>query len=119
MGILLQKLLHQGGLVSREVVEDDVDLLPWRTRGGDFLQESDEVLAGVASRGPSVNPAGGCFQGGIEGERAMPVVFETMLLGASGGKRQDGIEPIQRLDGGLFIDARKRRHAWAGSDTGR
>jgi hypothetical protein len=111
--MLFQELPDQGSLVSREVVEDDVDLLAWRTQGGDFLQESDEVLAGVASRGLSVNPAGGSFQGGIEGERAVPLVFETMPLSAAGRKGKDGIEPIQSLDGGLFIDA-KTAACWGG-----
>jgi hypothetical protein len=97
------------GLVSREVVEDDVDLLPGRTQGGDFLQESDEVLAGVASRGRSVNPAGGSFQSRIEGERPMPVIFETVPLGAAGRKRQNRIEPVERLNGGLFVDAEEGR----------
>ncbi len=100
---------HQGGLVSREVVEDDVDLLPGRAEGDDFLQESDEVLTGVASGGFAVHAAGGRFQRGIERQRSVAVVLEAVTLGPSGRERQDGIEPIQGLNGGLFVDAEDGR----------
>ena len=46
-GMLLQELPHQRGLVSREIVEDDVDLLIGRPQGHDFRQEDDKVAAGV------------------------------------------------------------------------
>jgi hypothetical protein len=29
----------------------------------------------------------------------MPEIFETVPLGAAGRKRQDGIEPVERLNG--------------------
>ena len=45
-GILLQELPHQRGLVSREIVEDDVNLLIGRAQGYDFLEEDDKVAAG-------------------------------------------------------------------------
>jgi hypothetical protein len=35
--ILFQELPHQGHLVSREIVEDDVDLLPGCAKRDDFL----------------------------------------------------------------------------------
>ena len=35
----------------------------------------------------------------------MAVVLEAVTLGASRRKRQNGIEPIQGLDGGFLIDA--------------
>lgn len=57
-GMLLQELPHQRGLVSREIVEDDVDLLIGRTQGHDFLEEDDKVADGVACGGFSVNAAG-------------------------------------------------------------
>ena len=38
----------------------------------------------------------------------MPVVLETMTLGASRRERQNRIEPIQGLDGGFLIDAEHR-----------
>lgn len=69
--MLLQKRMYQGSLVSREVFENDVDLLPGRAQGDDFRQESNEVLARVASGGFSMHPTGGRFQRGIEGQCAM------------------------------------------------
>jgi hypothetical protein len=109
MGMLLQEVPHQRGFVSREVVEDDVDLLPGRAEGDNFLQEGNEVLTGVASGSLSVNPAGGRFQCRIEGERAVPVVLEAVTFGAAGGKRQYWIEPVQSLNGSLFIHAENGR----------
>ena len=38
-GMLLQELPHQRGLVSREIVEDDVDLLIGRAQGHDFQSQ--------------------------------------------------------------------------------
>jgi hypothetical protein len=48
VGMLVQELSYECVLVCREVVEDDVDLLPGRAQGDDFLQESNEIPAGVA-----------------------------------------------------------------------
>ena len=110
---------HQRGLVSREIVEDDVDLLTGRAQGDDFLQESDEVLTGVASGGFAVNAAGGGVQRRIQRQGSVPVVLETVALGAARRKRQDRIEPIQRLNGGLFIDTKHGRMLREGSDTAR
>lgn len=39
----------------------------------------------------------------------MSVVLEAMTFGASWGERQDGIETIQSLNGGLLVDAEHRR----------
>lgn len=39
----------------------------------------------------------------------MPVVFESVALGATGGKPQHRIEPVQRLNGGLLIDTEHGR----------
>jgi hypothetical protein len=36
---------------------------------------------------------------------AVPVVLEAVAFGASRRERQDGIETIQGLNGGLLIDA--------------
>jgi hypothetical protein len=57
-GILLEKLLDQPGLVSREIIEDDVDLLAGWAEGNDFLQKADEVLTGVACGGLAMDAAG-------------------------------------------------------------
>jgi hypothetical protein len=45
-----EKVANQLGFVGREVVEDDVNLLPGRAQGDHFLEEGHEVTAGVAGR---------------------------------------------------------------------
>jgi hypothetical protein len=107
MGMLFQEVAHQRGFVGREVVEDDVNLLPGRAEGDDFLQEGNEVLTGVASGSLSVNPTGGRFQGRIEGERAVPAVLEAVTFGPAGRKRQYWIEPVQSLNRSLFSSTQK------------
>ena len=67
-GILVQELLHQRGFVSREIVEDDVDLLVGRTQGDNLFQEGDKVVTGVACSGLSVNAAGRGVQCRIQGD---------------------------------------------------
>src|ERR1700730_8473427 len=95
--------------VGGEMVEDDVNLLPRRTQGYDLLQEGNELRAGMACSGFAVNTAGGGVESGIQGEGSVPVVLEAMTFGASWGERQDGIETIQGLNGGLLIDPEHRR----------
>jgi hypothetical protein len=55
--ILLQKLLHVRGFVSREIIEDDMDLLPGRAQSNNFFQKRDEVLTCAARGGLSMNTA--------------------------------------------------------------
>jgi hypothetical protein len=45
--ILLQELANQRRLMSRQVVEDDVNLLTRRAQGDYVLKEGDEVATGV------------------------------------------------------------------------
>ena len=108
-GILLQDLLYQYGFVSGKVVEDDVDLLSGQTQVNNLPQESNEILAGMASTRFSVNSAGCRLQRGIEGQRAMPVVLEAVALGAAWRKRQNRIEPVQSLNSGLLIHTKDGR----------
>ena len=101
--ILFQEPLHQGRLVSREIVEDDVDLLPGCAEGDDFLQKCDEILTRMVCGCFSVHPAGGRFQRGIEGQGTVPVILEAVAFSATRGKRQHWIEPVQGLNGGFLI----------------
>ena len=103
--MLLQEVANELGFVGREVVEDDMNLLPGRAQRYHFFEEGNEVAAGVAGRGSSVHAAGLGVQRGIQRKRSMPVVLEAVTLGSSRRKRQNGIEPIQGLDGGFLIDA--------------
>src|SRR5215469_17265790 len=109
--MVLQELADGGGFVSREIVQDDVNLLVPGAEGDDFLEESDELAAGVASGGFAMNPSCGRVQGGIEGECSVAEVLETVAFGTSGRKRQNRVQPVQCLDRRLFIDAEHRRVA--------
>src|ERR1700743_2614904 len=55
-----------------------------------------------------MHATGGGFQRGVQGKRAVAVIFEAVALGAARRKRQDWIEPIQSLNGSLLIDAENR-----------
>lgn len=86
-GFLLQKLPHERGLVSGEIVEDDVDLLTEWAERNDFLQKGNEALTGVACGGPSMNTTGYGIQRRIRRECSVALVFESMAFDAAGGKR--------------------------------
>ena len=45
------------------------------------------------------------LEGGIKGKGAVTEVLEAMTLGPSGRERQHGIEPVEGLDGALFVHA--------------
>src|SRR5277367_2558930 len=107
--MLLQEFPHQRGLVSREIIEDDVDLLIGRAQVHDFLQEDDKVAASMTSSGFSVNAAGGGVQRRIQRQGSVPVVFKSVALGAARRKRQHRIESIQRLNGSLLVDTKYGR----------
>jgi hypothetical protein len=55
------------GFVSREMVEDDMDLLSRRAQCNDLLEKGYEVLTGVARGGLSINTAG--CGGSVYGKR--------------------------------------------------
>src|SRR5208337_4820153 len=107
--MLLEELADRLSFVGGEIVEDDVNLLPRRAQGYDLLQKGDELTTGMAGSGFAVYPTGGGMKRGIQGERSVPVVLEAVALGASRRERQNGIETIQGLNGGLLIDAEHGR----------
>jgi len=53
-----EEFANQLGFVGGEVVEDDMNLLPTRAQRYDFLEEGDEVAAGVAGAGFTVHASG-------------------------------------------------------------
>ena len=99
----LQEIASQLGFMGEEVVEDDMNLLTERPQRYHFFEEGHEGAAGVASRSFSVHATGLGVERGVQRKRAIPVVLKSVALGASGRERQNGIAPIQSLNGGLFI----------------
>src|SRR5260370_1308944 len=78
---------------------------PLRMTGHEVGAEGDERLAGMAgSRAPNDFC---CFgvQRGVQREGAVTVVLESVSLGSAGSQRQYRIQPVQRLNAGLFINA--------------
>ena len=77
---------------------------------GVFHQEGHEFGRGVAGgRLAQDDLAGLGVEGGVQRERAVPVVLEAMALGASRRQRQHRVLAIQRLNRSLLIHAEHRR----------
>jgi hypothetical protein len=91
--------------VGGEVVHDQVDFLARGSRGHDFLEKADELLVGVAAGSASDNLAAAGLEGGLKGEGAVTEILKPMTLSPSRRERQHGIEPVEGLDGGLFVHA--------------
>ena len=101
--VSVKKLSHAAALMSRQIVCDDVNFTPLGLSGHDARKESHKGLAGVPRCGLADDLAGLCIQGRIQRERSVPVILETVTLGATRRKRQHGIESVQGLNGGFFI----------------
>src|SRR4029077_19200136 len=90
-------------LMSRKVVHDDVNFLFGRLGGHHVGQKGDKLRAGVPGGGFSDHLAGAHVKGGVERESTVTVLFEAVPDGTTGLKRQNGVEPVQGLNGALFI----------------
>jgi hypothetical protein len=62
----------------------------------------------MSRRGHAMHFAGPHIQSGIQRERAVAIVFETVALGAPRRKRQHRIKTVQRLNRGLLVHAKYR-----------
>src|SRR5688500_7867891 len=109
VGVMSEEVANALRLMGREVVDDDVDLATSGLASDDVAEEGDEFLGRVARRSFAEHLAALGVQSGVEGECAVAEVFESVTLGAARGERKNGIEPIERLDRGLFVDAENRR----------
>src|SRR6478736_2560497 len=63
----------------------------------------------MPSRRLTDDVAGASIERGIEGERAMTKIFQTVPLGSAGGEWQNRIQPVEALDRALLIDTEDRR----------
>jgi hypothetical protein len=93
-----EKRLHPFGLVRREVIGDHMDLFVFGLVGDDVGEKRDELRRGVALCGLAQYLAGLGVEGGIQGQRPMPVVLKAMALGAARESGSTGFLP-----GGLGI----------------
>jgi len=95
--------------VRGEVVHNQVELLLRWLRQHQVLEKSDELGAGVARGRLAKDLSAGRIQSRVKRERSMPVILKAVPLGPARRKRQHRVQPIQSLNGGLFIDAEDRR----------
>lgn len=110
--MLGQKREDSLGLMSGKVVHDDVDFLVGRLGGHYIDQKGNKLRAGVTGGGLSNHLAGAPIEGGVERESAVTVIFEAVAFGTAGRERQDRVEPVQGLNGALFIDRENSRVHW-------
>src|SRR5579872_2746589 len=79
----VQKIPDDLRFVRRQIVENDVDLLPGPALRNHFAEEIHEIGAGVARRRFSVHAPGLGVQRGVQRQRAVAVIFEPVPLGAA------------------------------------
>ena len=108
VGMVGQELGDALGLMRRKVVDDDVDRSALGFEGDDLAQKGDELLGGMAGGGLTQDLAALGIEGRVKRERSVSVVFKAVALGAPRGQRQHRVEAIERLNGGLLIDAENR-----------
>lgn len=103
-----EKRLHLLRLAGGQVVEDHVQVAAARLARDKRGQEAHTLGARVAHRRVAEHFAGTRIEGRVEREGTVTVILEAVALGAAGRQRQDGVESIEGLDGGLLIEAEDR-----------
>jgi hypothetical protein len=76
VGIPLQKLLHLPGLVCRQIVQNDVNVLMRFTAGDDLFEEVHELGAGVALGSLALHLSGLHIQRRAQRQRAVASIFK-------------------------------------------
>src|SRR5262245_63655373 len=89
-------------LMSREVIENDVDLALLGFDRDDLAEEGDELLSRMPRRGLTEDCSRPGVQGCIERESSVAIVLKAVSFGPPGRERQHGVEPIEGLDGGFL-----------------
>ena len=108
----LEELFHLPGLVGGEIVGDDMDFFATGLVDDDIGEEGDELGRSVPRRSLAQHLSGLGIEGRVERERSMPVVLKAMSLCSPRRERQYRIEPVEGLNGGLFINAEHRGVLW-------
>ena len=105
----VQELAHLRGFVRREVVADDMDFFALGLARADIGEKSDELGAGVPRCGLTHDFAGLGVERRVQRQRSMAVVLKAMAFESAWRKQQNRIEPVERLDRSLLIDAEHGR----------
>jgi len=98
-----QEELNAFGLMGGEIVGDDMNLLTLRLRTDKIGEEGHELGAGVSIGRFTYDGSAGGIQSRIQRERSVAVVLESVPFGSTGRKRQNRVESVERLNGGLFV----------------
>ena len=81
--------------------------------GGHYIdQKGNKPLGGVTGGGLCQPPGRCAHRGRRRRESAVTVIFEAVAFGTAGRERQDRVEPVQGLNGALFIDEENSRVHW-------
>lgn len=109
-GALRRHQTHQGlRLMSVELIGDE-DPGRLRVRLNGLSDMSGEVGFGAGgSQAGHDDAPGGHLQIGNQTQRAMPLVFEFLVLDLAGQQRQAGMQPLQSLNAGHLIGAHHMR----------
>ena len=108
-GMSHKELLHPLGLVGREIVGNEMNLRAARLVGDHLGEEGNELLTGVPRGGFAHHLAAVRVKRGGQRKSAVTVVFKPVALEPPRRQWQHRVEPVQGLDGGLFVDAKHRR----------
>src|SRR5665213_1308391 len=91
-------------LVGVEIVEHDMNVLAW-IGGNDAVHELKELDATAALLMRGGHRPSGDFECGKQRRSAVPLIVVALAgQGAAVRQLQIALRPLQRLDGGLFID---------------
>src|SRR5260370_20045606 len=108
-GMTSQKITDCLGLMRAQVIADDMHGLLLRLACDEIFQKRDELCTGVAGASLTNHLAAGGVERRVQRERAVAVILEAVSFGAARGEWQNRIQPVQRLDRTLLVDAEDRR----------
>jgi hypothetical protein len=106
--MVTKELLNPPRFMSGEVVSNDVNLFATRLLHDEGGKKGDELLARMTRRRGAKDLSSLRVECRIQREGSVPEVLKPMPLGSPWRQRQYRIKAIQRLDGGLFVDAEHR-----------
>ena len=96
--------MDRRSLVSRQVIQHDVDFPLALDTDVDVAEEGDEVLGPMLRRASRDHLARRHVQRGEEVDRAMPQVIMGPSFGVADVHRQDRLRALERLDLGFLVD---------------